>query len=124
MTARGRTPVGGVVRLFASDGRWIAWYRPGLPYLWNTGDRWIGWFPWPGEPTPEPRDDVLDPSDAYLGTVVGDRLLARTVRRPRPIPSRVPEPRRPVGPPDVDRAQAVPPPIGFTDVPLDRLLND
>jgi hypothetical protein len=115
----------GPVHLFASDGRWIAWYRPGLPYLWSTRDRWIGWFPWAVETTPEPppehHNDVLDPHDAYLGTVVGDRLLARVARRPRVVPSRVPEPQRPVGPPDVDRAQAVAPPIGFVDVAPGRL---
>lgn len=116
--------VGLAVHLYASDGRWIAWYRPGLPYLWNTRDRWVGWFPWTHEPTPEPRDDVLDTADVYLGTVVGDRLLARVVRRPRSIPARVPEPRRPVGPPDVARGQAVPPPIGFVDIDVSRLFGD
>ncbi|GAA4943087.1 hypothetical protein EV188_104260 [Actinomycetospora succinea] len=117
-------PAGMAVHLYASDGRWIAWYRPGLPYLWSTRDRWIGWFPWSREPTPEPRDDVLDPSDAYLGTVVGDRLLARVVRLPRAFSARVPEPQRPVGPPDVDRAQAVAAPIGFVDVDAARLFSD
>jgi hypothetical protein len=124
VTARGSAQVGLAVHLFASDGRWIAWYRPGLPYLWSTRDRWIGWFPWAGEPTPEPRDDVLDPADVYLGTVVGDRLLARVVRRPRSFAVRVPEPQRPVGPPDVDRSQAVPPPIGFVDIDVSRLIGD
>ncbi|PVZ08518.1 hypothetical protein [Actinomycetospora cinnamomea] len=118
------SPVGLAVHLYASDGRWIAWYRPGLPYLWNTVDRWIGWFPWCDEPTPGVRDDVLDPHDAYLGTVVGDRLLARTARLPRPVPARVPEPQRPVGPPDVDRTIAVPPPIGYVDVAAHRLVGD
>lgn len=113
------------VYLYASDGRWIAWYRPGMPYVWNTGDRWIGWFPWSHEPdAEEARGDVLDPQDTYLGTVVGDRLLARTARRPRRVVRRVPEPRRPVGPIVVDRVRAVPPPIGFTDVDPGRLLGD
>ena len=116
--------VGLAVHLYASDGHWIAWYRPGLPFLWNTRDRWVGWFPWRDASSPEPRDDVLDPHDAYLGTVVGDRLLARAVRRPRAVPVRVPEPTRPVGPPDVDRAVALPPPIGFTDVARHRLFGD
>ena len=70
------------------------------------------------------NDDVLDPSDRYLGTVVGDRLLARTARQPRAIPARVPEPQRPVGPPDIDRAMALPPPNGFTDVAVQRLLGN
>lgn len=116
--------VGLAVHLFASDGRWIAWYRPGLPYVWNTGDRWIGWFPWAQDASDEVRGDVLDPRDAYLGTVVGDRLLSRTARLPRPVPGRVPEPRRPVGPPDVDRTIAVPPPIGYVDVDPQRLSGD
>ena len=116
--------VGLAVHLYDSGGRWIAWYRPGMPYVWNTRDRWIGWFPWSHESSPEPRDDVLDPSDRYLGTVVGDRLLARTARRPRSIPARVPEPQRPVGPPDIDRAMALPPPIGFIDIAAHRLLGN
>jgi hypothetical protein len=122
VSSREASRVGLAVHLYASDGRWIAWYRPGLPYLWSTGDRWIGWFPWPHEA--EAHGEVLDPTDAYLGTVIGDRLLARTVRRPRPVPTRVPEPRRPVGPPDVDRAHAVAPPIGFVDVDPGRLTGD
>jgi hypothetical protein len=121
VTAPRRPTLGLDVHLYASDGRWIAWYRPGMPYVWNTRDRWVGWFPWAEE---DGALDVLDPADAYLGTVVGDRLLARTHRRPRPVPMRVPEPRRPVGPPDVDRAQAIAPPIGFVDVDADRLLGD
>ena len=116
--------VGLAVHLYDSGGRWIAWYRPGMPYVWNTRDRWIGWFPWSDESSPEPRDDVLDPADRYLGTVVGDRLLARTARRPRSIPARVPEPQRPVGPPDIDRAMALPPPIGFIDIATHRLLGN
>lgn len=118
------TPAGLGVHLFASDGRFIAWYRPGLPYVWSAANRWVGWFPWRDDPAAEVHDDVLDPFDAYVGTVVGDRLLSRTARRPRPVPARVPEPQRPVGPPDVDRALAVPPPIGFVDVDPRRLSGD
>lgn len=101
--------------LFDSSGRWIAWYRPGLPYVWSVRNRWIGWFPWPDDP------EVLDPSGEYLGAVVGDRLLTRTSRLPRPVPARVPEPRRPVGPPDVAGTTSVPPPPGYADVPRSRL---
>jgi hypothetical protein len=104
--------------LFASDGRWIAWYRPGLPYLWSARNAWIGWFPWSD---PERRADVLTPAGESLGTVVGDRLLQRVARTPQPVPARVPEPQRPVGPPDVDRADRVAPPLGFVDVPEVRL---
>jgi hypothetical protein len=110
------------VHLYASDGRWIAWYRPGLPYVWSTDGRWIGWFPWASADGPaEARGDVLDPGDTYLGTVVGDRLLVRRVRRPRPVPQRVPEPQHPIRPPDVERALALPPPIGYVDVDPHRL---
>ena len=101
--------------LFDSAGRWIAWYRPGMPYVWSVRNRWIGWFPWPDDP------EVLDPQGEYLGAVVGDRLLTRTARIPRPVPARVPEPRRPVGPPDVEGSIAVPPPPGYADVPSARL---
>jgi hypothetical protein len=116
--------VGLAVHLYASDGRWIAWYLPGLPYVWDTGGRWIGWFPWADSADRTERDDVLDPHDVYLGTVVGDRLLVRTARRPRPVVTRVPEPQRPVGSPDVDRALALPPPIGYVDVDAHRLSGD
>jgi hypothetical protein len=116
--------VGLAAHLYASDGRWIAWYLPGLPYVWDTGGRWIGWFPWTDSADRTERGDVLDPHDVYLGTVVGDRLLVRTARRPRPVVTRVAEPQRPVGPPDVDRALALPPPIGYTDVDAHRLFGD
>jgi hypothetical protein len=92
--------------------------------VWDTGGRWIGWFPWADSADAVERGDVLDPYDVYLGTVVGDRLLARTARRPRPVLTRVPEPQRPVGPPDVDRALALPPPIGYVDVDAHRLSGD
>ncbi|WP_433782995.1 hypothetical protein ACQPX6_23955 [Actinomycetospora sp. CA-101289] len=124
MSRAGTPAVGLAVHLYASDGRWIAWYQPGLPYVWDTGGRWIGWFPWADAADSVERGDVLDPHDAYLGTVVGDRLLARTARRPRPVPRRVPEPQRPVGPPDVDRALALPPPIGYVDIDAGRLSGD
>jgi hypothetical protein len=118
-------PVTGLAaHLYASDGRWIAWYQPGLPYVWDTTGRWIGWFPWADSADQAERGDVLDPYDTYLGTVVGDRLLVHTARRPRPVPTRVPEPQRPVGPPDVDRALALPPPVGYTDVGAHRLSGD
>ena len=108
-----------IVHLFASDGRWIAWYRPGLPYVWSVRNQWIGWFAWPADS--EVGTDLLDPSENYLGTVVGDRLLRRTFRMPRPVVARVPEPRRPVGPPDRDRAAATSPPPGYVDVPAAAL---
>jgi hypothetical protein len=107
------------VHLFAADGSWIAWYRPALPYVWNVGNRWIGWFPWPAEP--DLRRDVVDPAGDYLGTVVGDRLFALTFRLPRPLPERVPEPHRPPGSPDVARTTPLAPPAGYVDVPARRL---
>lgn len=124
MSRAGAPAVGLAAHLYASDGRWIAWYLPGLPYVWDTGGRWIGWFPWADSADASERGDVLDPHDVYLGTIVGDRLLVRTARRPRPVLTRVPEPQRPVGPPDVDRALALPPPIGYVDVDAHRLSGD
>lgn len=105
--------------LYASDGRWIAWYHPRLPYVWSVRNRWIGWFAWPTDA--QLARDVLDPAGHYLGTRVGDRLLAKVYRAPVPVPDRVPEPTRPVGAPDVAHARELTPPPGFVDVPLERL---
>lgn len=116
MTSRGPTLP---VHLFSADGSWIAWYRPSMPYVWNVRNRWIGWFPWPDDP--ELRRDVVDTVGDYLGTVVDDRLFALGFRMPRPLPTRVPEPQRPPSPPDVERAEPLVPPAGFTDVPRRRL---
>lgn len=130
MSRAGAAAGGLAVHLYASDGRWIAWYLPGMPYVWDTGGRWIGWFPWADSADSADsvdqaeRGDVLDPYDTYLGSVVGDRLLARTARQPRAVPRRVPEPQRPVGPPDVERALALPPPIGYVDIDARRLSGD
>lgn len=48
-------------------------------FLFDTGGRWIGWFPW--------RDaDAVDTTGTYLGTVVGDRLLSRVSQPYRGYP--------------------------------------
>lgn len=106
------------VHLHDSDGQWVAWYRRGMPYVWNTRDVWVGWFAWEDG---ELAGDVLDLSGEYLGTVVGDRLWCRTYRSPVAAPRRVAEPQRPTGPPDVSGAVSRPPPSGFADVAPARL---
>ena len=111
------------VHLYDSAGRWIAWYRRGVPYVWNVHDVWIGWFGWHDEPG-DLAHDVLDPAGEYLGTVVGDRLWRKTYRTPVPPSRRVGEPQRPTGPPDVDRAAGCPPPSGFLDVEQASLRGD
>jgi len=40
-------------------------------FLFDQNGNWIGWFPWDD-------DDAVDREGDYLGTVVGNRLLART----------------------------------------------
>ena len=108
-----------LVRLFASDGRFVAWYRPGMPYLWTAHNGWLGWFAWLDDP--ELGRDVLDPDGNYLGTVVGDRLFVRRNRTPTPMPTRAPEPQRPVGSPDIGDVDRLALPPGYGDVDRRRL---
>lgn len=56
---------------FDVAGHPIAFRRhPEDPYLFDKNGHWIGWFPW-GDA------DAVDKAGKYLGTVVGDRLLAK-----------------------------------------------
>src|SRR5436309_448270 len=57
--------------LHDSQGVWIAFRADERArHLFNSEGDWIGWFPWDD-------DDAVTPDGAYLGTVVGDRLLLR-----------------------------------------------
>lgn len=56
---------------FNINGNPVAFRRqPDDKYLFDTTGNWIGWFPWGNE-------DALDQQGNYLGTVVGNRFLAR-----------------------------------------------
>lgn len=60
-----------VVHLFSNSGDFIAFRRTeDDKFLFNADGDWIGWFPW-GD------DDAVRPDGAYLGTVVGNRLMHR-----------------------------------------------
>ena len=61
--------------LYDSAGSFIAFRRSDDDrYVFNRAGKWIGWLPYDDL-------DVHDPRGAYLGTIVGDRLL-RLSNRP------------------------------------------
>lgn len=67
--------------LFDMAGETIAFRRTWTdPYLFDTGGRWFGWFPW-GD------NDAVDHNGHYLGTVVDDRLVRRNDWYERPCTS-------------------------------------
>ncbi len=99
------------VYLYDTQGTWIA-FRPDAQShdLFNAEGDWIGWFPW-GD------DDAVTPDGAYLGTVIGDRLLAEEAHPFRGTP---PYPGAPAYPgrasyPGIAPFASIPP--GFDDVP-------
>ncbi|GAA2912199.1 hypothetical protein JOD62_001954 [Microbacterium keratanolyticum] len=60
-----------VTFLFDTNGEGVAFRRtPDDRFLWDKDGNWVGWFPW-GDA------DAVDQQGNYLGTVVGNRLLAR-----------------------------------------------
>lgn len=60
-----------VAFLFDTSGEAVAFRRtPDDRFLWDKDGNWIGWFPW-GDA------DAVDQDGDYLGTVVGNRLVAR-----------------------------------------------
>ncbi len=62
------------VYLYDSKGAFVA-FRTDYDgrYLFNPDGEWIGWFPW-GD------DDVATRDGGYLGTVIENRLMWRTVQ--------------------------------------------
>ena len=65
---------------FDNSGNPIAFRRrPDDKFLFNKDGNWIGWFPWGDE-------DAVDREGNYLGTTVGNRLLARSSPRYRGYP--------------------------------------
>jgi len=59
------------VFLYDSHGKPIAYRRsPEDRWLWGTGGRWLGWFPWYD-------NDAYTKNGQYLGTVIGNRLFRR-----------------------------------------------
>ena len=72
------------VYLFDMPGEVIAFRRTWTdPFVFDAHGRWIGWFAWDD-------NDVVDPDDNFLGTVVDDRLVRRNDWFARPCPG-VPE---------------------------------
>lgn len=69
-----------VAFLFDTRGKGVAFRRTaGDQFLWDKHGKWIGWFPW-GDA------DAVDKQGKYLGTVVGDRLVARVSQPYRGYP--------------------------------------
>lgn len=57
---------------FNTRGEFVAFRQSAdARFLFDKSGRWIGWFPWHDA-------DAVDKQGKYLGTVVGNRLLART----------------------------------------------
>lgn len=56
---------------FNTRGEFVA-FRPAKDgrFLFDKSGRWIGWFPWEDV-------DAVDTQGNYLGTVVGNRFVAR-----------------------------------------------
>jgi hypothetical protein len=62
------------VYLYDTAGQWIAFRsETNGRYLFDPSGNWIGWFPRLDD------DDAVSPDGEYLGTVIGDRLLRRTL---------------------------------------------
>lgn len=56
--------------LFDSSGNWIAFRRSSKDnYVFGKDGQWIGWLPWNDA-------EVVDKNGKYLGTIVGNRLVA------------------------------------------------
>lgn len=56
---------------FDTHGYFVAFRRaPEDQFLFDTSGRWIGWFPWSDA-------DAVNKRGKYLGTIVGNRLVAR-----------------------------------------------
>ena len=56
---------------FDTRGKFIAFRQaPAARFLFDVSGRWIGWFPWNDA-------NAVDKQGRYLGTVVGNRLVAR-----------------------------------------------
>lgn len=69
-----------VTFLFDTHGKGVAFRRtPDDRFLWDNHGKWIGWFPWADS-------DAVDKAGKYLGTVVGDRLVASAHQRYRGYP--------------------------------------
>jgi hypothetical protein len=99
------------VYLHDSQGTWIAFRtETNGRYLFNPDGAWIGWFPW-GD------DEAVSQDGAYLGTIVGDRLLLRDAPPYRGTPSHPGAPPYPgqAGYPGAAAYHSLP--VGFSDVP-------
>lgn len=56
--------------LFDSSGNWIAFRRNSTDkFIFGKDGNWIGWLPWNDA-------EVVDKDGKYLGTIVGNRLVA------------------------------------------------
>lgn len=65
---------------FDTHGEFIAFRQaPDARFLFDKSGRWIGWFPW-GDA------DAVDTQGKYLGTVIGNRLVARLTQPYRGYP--------------------------------------
>lgn len=99
------------VYLHDSQGVWIA-YRtdPRARDLFTPEGEWIGWFPWSD-------DDAVTPDGAYLGTIRGDRLYARSAHAYRGTPGYPGAPAYPGQVPYPGTASYTALPDGCDDVP-------
>lgn len=100
--------------LFDSRGAWIA-YRVARRFVWSRDGEWVGWCPWPDDP-----DVVIDPGGAYLGHVMGNRLLRRSSVAARPFPGYPPYPGYRGAPGEPDGEEPIDLPEGAADVRLAR----
>ena len=95
--------------LFDTSGKWIA-YRVDERWVWSPDGRFIGWCPWPDDPT-----EVVTVNGDYLGHIVGNRLLRKTFQRYRGYPGYP-------GYPGYAGYLLLPP--GMTDVPEELLRGE
>jgi hypothetical protein len=97
--------------LYDSQGTWIAFRTDdNSKYLFNPDGEWIGWFPW-GD------DDASTRDGRYLGTVIGNRLLARESPDFRGTPDYPGAPVYPGQPAYPGAGSYLSVPAGFVDVP-------
>jgi hypothetical protein len=105
-----------VQHLFNSSGKWIA-FRRGR-YVWSPAGTWIGWLPWDDS-------EVIQPSGAYLGNIVGPNRLLKKLNRPfRGYPGYPGFPGYPGYPGYPGHAGFFRMPVGFQDVDEGLFRND